>query len=310
MEDKINILLFENEELKNENAELRCIIKGLEDTISLLKGGRNSRTSSTSPSHDLGRSNHISLRPSSGRKPGGQPGHAGHSFQMSDTVDEVVDHTPCVCRCCGETLDEVLSDRYTRRQLIDLPEIRPVYTEHRRHEKTCPVCGMKNRGVFPDHIVAPVQYGAVVEATAGYLSAYQYLPYRRIVRLFKDCFGLPLSEGVLDNFLERLSDKSTSAYETIRNRIQNSDVVGSDETGCRVNGKKYWFHVWQNRFLTYIVAFAHRSYQVIEEYFSDGFLHSVYVSDCYAAQLKTPAQAHTSTGSATVSCALLIYCES
>jgi transposase len=135
---------------------------------------------------------------------------------------------------------------------------------------------------------APIQYGPVVEAVTGYMSVYQcfdiaqqpYIPYRRIAQFFKDCFGLPLSEGSVDNFLESLSVKATPAYETIHERIQSADVVGSDETGCRVNGKKHWFHVWQSRFLTFIVAFAHRSYEVVEKYFADGFLHSVYVSDC------------------------------
>jgi transposase len=292
VEEMIAILRSENEGLKRENAELRAIIEGLENSIALMKGGRSSRTSSTSPTHDLGRSNRHSLRPVSGKKPGGQPGHAGHSFQMSDTPDAIIDHIPLVCEKCSESLDDVSGVSCTRRQLIDLPPVHYVCTEHRSHTKLCPVCGFKNRGAFPERLKAPVQYGPVVEAVTGYLSVYQYLPYHRIVRFFKDCFGLPLSEGSIDNFLESLSKKATSAYETIRERIQSGDVVGADETGCRVNGKKYWFHVWQNRFLTFIVAFAHRSYEVIEKYFADGFHHSIYVSDCYAAQLKTPAKAH------------------
>ena len=292
MKEVITIPCSECEGLKREIAELRTIIQGLENTIALMKGSSDSRTSSTSPSHDLGRSNRNSLRVVSGKKPGGQPGHAGHSFQMNDTPDEIIDHHPLVCEQCDFTLQEVCSASYTRRQLFDLPPVRYVCTEHRSHEKLCPVCGFKNRGVFPEELKAPIQYGPVVEAVTGYLSVYQYLPYRRIVRFFKDCFGLPLSEGSIDNFLESLSLKSTSAYQRIRERIQSVDVVGSDETGCRVNGKKYWFHVWQSRFLTFIVAFAHRSYEVTEKYFADGFSHSAYVSDCYAAQLKTPAKVH------------------
>jgi transposase len=118
------------------------------------------------------------------------------------------------------------------------------------------------------------------------------LPCRRIVHFFKDCFGLHLSEGCIDGFLNRLSNKTSSTYELIRQLIQAGPVVGSDETGCRVNGKKHWFHVWQNRWITFIVSFAHRSYEVVENYFPGGFLHSFYVSDCYAAQLKTTAKAH------------------
>jgi transposase len=89
-----------------------------------------------------------------------------------------------------------------------------------------------------------------------------------------------------------MSDKISSTYEMIRQWIQSAPEVGADETGCKVNGKKHWFHVWQNRWATFIVAFARRSHEVIEEYFPGGFLHSFYISDCYASQLKTPAKAH------------------
>ena len=92
--------------------------------------------------------------------------------------------------------------------------------------------------------------------------------------------------------MENLSEKSTPVYENFRERIAQSAVVGADETGCRVNGKKHWFHVWQTPVLTFIVSFFSRGYAVIEKYFSDGFPLSVYVSDCWSSQLKVVAQAH------------------
>jgi transposase len=124
------------------------------------------------------------------------------------------------------------------------------------------------------------------------MSVYRYIPYKRTTKFFKDCFGLPLSEGKIDTALETLSIKADPAYEEIRQEILAGEVTGSDETGCHVNGKKHWFHVWQNPLCTFIVAFAHRSYEVIEKYFKDGFEHSIYLSDCYAAQLKVKAKAH------------------
>jgi transposase len=211
---------------------------------------------------------------------------------MSDTPDEIIDHSPFFCAHCHENLQEVVSASYTRRQLVDLPPVHPIYTEHRSHLKICPSCGLENRGIFPERLQAPIQYGTTIEATAAYMSVYQYLSYHRIAQFFKDCFGLHLSEGTIDNFLSHLSEKASSAYETIRERIQSAPVVGSDETGCHVNGKKHWFHVWQSPSLTFIVSFAHRSFQVMNQYFKDGFTGSVYVSDCYASQLKTPAKAH------------------
>jgi transposase len=293
VEDFITIPRSEYEGMKREIAELRSTVRQLEEAISLPKGGQNSRTGSIAPSHDICRSNSQSLRISSGKKSGGQSGHIGHSLQISETPDEIIDHVPTFCEHCRQDLSEVSSISYTRRQLVDIPPVvRTIYTEHRRHVKICPSCGKESKGFFPDRLQSPIQYGPVIEATAGYMSVYQYLPYHRIVKFFNHCFGLHLSEGVIDSFLANLSDKSVTAYNTIRKRIQSSSVVGSDETGCHVNGKKHRFYVWQTPTLTYIVSFAHRSYQVISQCFKSGFMHSVYVSDCYSAQLKTTAMAH------------------
>ena len=292
MDEKITILRSEYEGMKREIAELRLLVEQLRDEKSLLKGGKDSRTSSTCPSHDIGRSNRISLRVSGGRKTGGQPGHSGSTLLMSDTPDKVIDHHPCTCVHCGEDLQAVESNSFTRRQEVDIPPVSSVYTEHRSHVKICPFCRYENRGVFPDGIHAPVQYGVRVKAATGYLSVYQSLPYYRISNLFRVLFGLSVSQGSIDTFLEELSQKSVPVYETIRTRIQQSAVVGADETGCRVNGKKHWFHVWQTAVLTFIVSFATRGYAVIEKYFADGFPVSVYVSDCWSSQLKVIARAH------------------
>jgi transposase len=278
--------------MKSENAALRIAVQDLEKELSLFKGGKSSRSSSTAPSHDIGRSNRITLRISSGKKSGGQPGHKGHSLALSDNPCEIIEHHPHTCTHCGTDLQTVESASYTRRQEIDIPPVLPVYTEHRSCIKTCPVCQYENRGVFPARLRSPIQYGAHIEAITGYLSIYQSIPYRRICRLFKDFFGLNLSEGTIDTFLDNLAGKSRRAYESIRDRIVQSKVVGADETGCRVNGKKHWFHVWQTQMLTFIVSFASRGHAVIEKHFPDGFINSFYVSDCWASQLKVRAIAH------------------
>jgi len=122
-----------------------------------------------------------------------------------------------------------------------------------------------------------------------------YIEHRAHVKLCPYCRTENQSifpEGSVDNFLEKLSNKATTAYETIREKIQCSLVVGADETGCRVNGKKHWFHVWQTRFLTFIVSFASRGHKVIEKYFEGGFIHSFYVSDCWPSQLKVKVRKH------------------
>ena len=168
----------------------------------------------------------------------------------------------------------------------------PVYTEHRSHLKICPFCKTENRGVFPASVAAPIQYGSRIEAMTGYLSVYQSLPYSRITHLFRDFFKINISEGSVDRFLDNLGNKATSAYDAIKERIMSSNVVGADETGCRVNGKKHWFHVWQTPCLTFIVAYFSRGHQVIKEFFNSDFSRSYYVSDCWSSQLKVNAKRH------------------
>jgi hypothetical protein len=51
-------------------------------------------------------------------------------------------------------------------------------------------------------------------------------------------------------------------------------------------------YIWQNTDLTYIVHSEHRDYATIEHEFPKGFPGATEVSDCYAAQLKTPAEYH------------------
>jgi transposase len=288
----ISISRSDYEQLLSVIHELREKVRQLQEENELLKNGRSSKTSSTAPSHDISRSNVHSLRRVSGRKTGGQKGHPGHSLSMSDTPDTVLEHVPAKCTSCGESLETVGVTGITRRQVLDIPIPLPVCTEHRSHHKICPCCGTENRGVYPSGVTAPIQYGDRIKSTVSYMSIYQYIPYNRISKFFKDMFSLPLSEGSIDSILEEMSQKSESAYRVIQNRIIQSEVVGSDKTGCRVNGKKHWFHVWQNSFITFIVSCADRGHRVIEEYFPGGFLHSFYVSDCWASQLKTKAKAH------------------
>jgi transposase len=137
-----------------------------------------------------------------------------------------------------------------------------------------------------------VQYGDNIAALVSYLSVYQYLPYYRITKLLNGLFGLSISEGTINNMLIDVSQKAMPAYQSIQQKIAISKVIGSDETGSSIAGAKGWFHTWQNDSLTFIVAAVNRGYQTVATYFKDGFKYSVYVSDCWAAQLKVEAKEH------------------
>jgi transposase len=272
-------------ELRKENAILKARIHELEHP-------KNSNNSSIPPSKDENRpKKNQSLREKSGRKSGGQKGHKGYTLEMTTDPDEIINHFPAICKGCGKDLSVFESKFAEKRQVIELPQIRPICTEHQVHSKLCS-CGHLNKSVFPVNIKAPIQYGNNVENLVAYLNIGQYLPYKRISSMLGNLFNLPLSQGSIKNMITRFADKLLPTYENIRKEIESAAIVGSDETGAKLNGDKWWFWTWQNEKATYITASDNRAYSTIEDNFNKGFKNATLVSDRYGAHLKTKANAH------------------
>src|SRR5216110_2699971 len=99
--------------LKEQLAQANARIKDLEEKVA-----KDSRTSSKPPSSDgLARLPRSSRRPS-GKQPGGQAGHRGHTLSMVEQPDEVVHHRPNVCDQCGEDLSTLAGIITERRQVL------------------------------------------------------------------------------------------------------------------------------------------------------------------------------------------------
>ncbi len=272
-------------ELKKENTNLR-------NRIIELEHSKNSNNSSIPPSKDDNRiKRNQSLRTSSGKKSGGQLGHKGHSLKMVETPDEIISHKSNICKACGIDISNQAYTISERRQVVELPPINPIYIEHRSYSTLCN-CGCLNKADFPERVNAPIQYGATIENLVSYLSVSQYIPYNRIVSMFKGLFNIPLSEGSVSNIINRFANRALPLYEQIRKEIESSKVVGADETGAKMNGEKWWFWTWQNNNGTYITASNNRAFSTIEDNFSKGFKKAVLISDRYGAHLKTKAYAH------------------
>jgi len=69
-----------------------------------------------------------------------------------------------------------------------------------------------------------------------YLKHEQHFSYERLVSFLGDWFGLEISEGGIDNILNRMAEEMADAAEMIRQELEDAQVIGSDETGVRVVG--------------------------------------------------------------------------
>ena len=204
---------------------------------------KDSHNSHKPPSSDGLSKKPVSLRPHTGRKPGGQRGHEGSTLTLSDTPDALVFHTPLACSHCGSTLDPAQAQETgQRRQVLDLPPLRLLVTEHRTQACACPLCGEHTSGTFPVEVSHPVQYGSRVAGLGVYLSAFQLLPVARIATFFADVFAAPLSTGTLAAFTARAALGLVPVCQQIQSALRSAPVVHCDETGLRSAGKLHWLH--------------------------------------------------------------------
>jgi transposase len=272
--------------------QLELVVVSLQEELRLLKNGKNSKTSSTPPSADIGRSNAKSLRPLSDKKIGGQLGHDGSTLRMCATPNKQEHYPVEHCHNCGTDLLNTTGIATEKRQEIVIPPIISQCVEHIVYQKKCPCCQHTSRSNFPAHLKSPIQYGSSVSSFVAYLSSYQYLPMQRIATLMQCTYGINMSVGTVKNMLSLMALKALPTYKAIQQELQESSVVGSDETGSKIAGKRGWFFTWQNKNATFITASLSRGYKTIETYFAEGFSNAVYVSDCLATQLKVTAKQH------------------
>ena len=246
--------------LKEQLAQANARIKDLEERLA-----QDSRTSSKPPSSDgLARLPRRSRRPS-GKPPGGQAGHAGHTLTMVEQPDEVVRHRPEICSQCREDLSAVPGIVAERRQVLDVPEIRLLAQEHQVEAICCPTCQSISLGSFPASVSAPVQYGSNLQALAVYLHQGQLLPTARTCQALAALCGCQIAEATLIHWSELAAERLAPTVERIADLIAASRLQHADETGIRVYGVLHWLHVNCTGLLTHLAWHTSRGRPAMDE---------------------------------------------
>ncbi|GHV21968.1 transposase [Clostridia bacterium] len=283
MREELEFVTKENEQLRSENEQLR-------ERLSRYEHPRDSHNSHLPSSKDPIGKKHITLRQKTGRLSGGQKGHPGKTLEMQ-TPDTLIPIEATYCTCCGADISAVDGEIIERRQQIDIPPIVAVVTEYQRVRKICP-CSHVNVVDFPVGVTPGISYGTNIQSLITYFSACQYIPSKRLTRVLDEVFGVKLCEGTIQNVLGRMENRTRFAYETIREKLSHSPVVGVDESSCSVNGIMLWEWVFQNPELTYIQAGLSRKMEEFKKIMPHGMPNTVLVSDCYSGYFSQNVAAH------------------
>lgn len=253
LEKEVAPIKAENRELKRRNEYLErqhnenlAVIRRQKAEISALKTHfeklerpkKDSHNSSIPSSREdvfssEERKRTRSLRKPSGKKTGGQPGHKGSTLQRKETVDDFVEIPLDKCPDCGKDLSGVCGTRE-----ISFPT--SVVTQYSIWEKVCPYCGHTVRSEFPEGVNGEVFYGPNVQALVVYLCEEHAVSYQRIRRLLNDMFHIEMSEGTINNIVQKTTRRARNLYERIKSRIGQSAIVEADETGIDIAGILHW----------------------------------------------------------------------
>ena len=269
-------LRAEDERHRIENEALVALVARLEARVAELERrlGQNSGNSGLPSSRDTAaerrrqaeerqRRREQKVTPKA-RKKGKQRGAAGFGPKQTPDPDEVVDHRPQQCSGCGEDLSGVDGQVQARRQVIDLPEPKPVVVEHRTIACGCS-CGATTVGAFPTGVRAPVSFSPRVRAVVVYLQARQHIPVERVQESMADLYGLSISKGAINSFYTDASRRLVGFITALVALLRTVAVLHADETTDRVGTDTCWMHVLSTKAYTYIAASMTRGADAISD---------------------------------------------
>ncbi|MGH9855566.1 MAG: IS66 family transposase, partial [Blastocatellia bacterium] len=232
-EDLLALVIQQQEIIALLQAEVAALKAELEK---FRRPPATSRNSSRPPSLD--QKSNSDPRRKKRRK--SRRGHARQTRPLVDNPDQIIPAPVAECQSCQADLTKVNPARIIRRQVTEIPPVKPFIIETQQHEVLCPHCQELNRGLLPAGLEADRFFGPNLSARVVYYKQPQHLSYERIVATMRDLYGVSLSEGGIAAILRRAGERANPVAEQIKEQVSASGVIKSDETGARVKGRNWW----------------------------------------------------------------------
>src|SRR3984957_6271780 len=222
----------------------------------------NSTNSSKPPSSDPIGLKRKPPAPPSGRKSGGQPGHAKAQRPLvpPDKLRSSTDCRPGHCRRCAHPL---LGDdpEPLIHQVADLPRIEPIVDQFRLHRLTCSHCGATTCGTLPEGVPTG-SFSPYTQAVLATLAGAYRLSKRQIQQRAADLFGLTISTGMISKLEKQSAQALAAPYLEVARSVTEAEAVNIDETGWREDRRKAWLWVTVTAWATVFTIAGHRSARV------------------------------------------------
>jgi len=265
--------LVTEELIARQSPEAQAIIRVLLAKLEELETRLNKtpRNSSLPPSTEHPHAKPAQRKDSTGRKPGGQPGHPKYERALipPDQCQAVITVKPESCRRCGEPLGG--SDPEPRRhQVWDIPEIKPLVTEYQLHRLACSCCSATTCGELPPG-VPQGQAGPRLVALAALLMGCFKQSKRRVALFLEQVLNQPCSAGWVVKLQNQATAALTPAHAELAAQLPTEPVLGIDESPTKEARQKSWLWTFVASTYTVFALRTTRAATVLEELLTDAF---------------------------------------
>jgi transposase len=248
--------------------QLRAEVRDL--TGQLAERHPTPQNSSLPPSTQHPHAKPTPTRPRPRKKRGGQPGHPKHTRPLlpTDDCDGVVTLAPTTCRRCRRTLAGI-DPTPLRHQVWELPEVKPVVTEYRRHRLTCR-CGTTTCADLPPGV--PVgQSGPRLVALTGLLMACFRQSKRRTALFLESLLGQPCCAALAVKMQHQVTSALRPAYDALVAGVPPQPHLGIDESPTKQAASKAWLWTFVARWFTVFAIRPTREATILDDLLTDRF---------------------------------------
>ena len=232
-----------------------------------------------------------SLPPSHGRKPQGggrrrkgrRKGRPGVARALDPNPTRTLEVRAAGCPHCQGDLAAAAQAPCESYDHIEIPPIRPEVTRVALLGGSCPHCARAFKAAAPEGMAPGSPFGPNLRALALHLRFSQGIGFDRLQGVFRDVFGLRISQGALVNMARAAAAGFAAQVARLGDRLRASPVLASDETGLRVGGKNGWLWVVHHGDSAAFRAAPSRARRVLEDFLGD-HRPDFWISDRYGAQ--------------------------
>jgi transposase len=185
------------------------------------------------------------------------------------------------CPDCARRLTD--GTESSRRQIIDMPEIKVEITDYITMSRYCGVCRKSYRPSVDLKGIALGKscFSLRVHAFVAYLRQECRLPIRQISALLTGICHVKVSIGEIVRMLHTVASFGKDTYDELGAEARKSAHIHGDETGWRENGQNGYMWSFSNPTICYFLYPKTRAGHVVTDVLGDDY-KGVLVSDFYA----------------------------